>query len=275
MKNLFLQLNFILLFYFVSQSQLVVIRGNDTLNFKNDKQYKDSLGEKDGYFIYFNNGIKIESGMFKSGNKEGEWLYFYPNGSICQIITFQNNVAFGPAKTYYDDGTLEEEGFWKENVWTGEYKFYHKNGTLAYLWLFDETGKRTGEQFYFHDNGKIMIKGTWTEGKEVGVITEFHEDGSVKSEKYFNEGVADTTKIVYYKPAEKPSTESVYKPAERFTGTGYYKAKNPNGRIEFDGTWINGKMDTGKRFIYDDNGKLIKYHIYKNGIKISEIRADN
>ena len=82
-----------------------------------------------------------------------------------------NGKADGYAKLYYENGRVSEEGQWKNKIWVGDYKYYFENGNPAYVWKFDETGKRNGMQIYYHENGNKMIEGEWADGKETGTIT--------------------------------------------------------------------------------------------------------
>ena len=46
---------------------------------------------------------------------------------------------------------------------------------------------------------------------------------------------------------------------------GYHKTYNQNKDILMDGDFSDGKLWTGKHYIYDDNGLLERIDIYKNG----------
>ncbi len=245
---------------------------NDTLN------KIDADGKQHGYWIITENNVKTEEGRFDHGNKVGVWKGYYPNGSIKQILTYKENKPNGYAKFYYENGNISEEGIWLENKWVGDYKYYHPNGTPAYEWKYSETGKRTGVQRYFHDNGKLMIEGEWNDGKENGVVKEYDKQGNLLAEKSYNNGQLDTTNVKIYTHTEKvsdteknelPQIQEITQPQktemEVFNGNGYHKTFTKEGKVDRDGNWKGGLFMDGKKYFYDETGKLIKTTIYKNG----------
>ena len=92
---------------------------------------------------------------------------------------------------------------WKDNKWVGEYRYYHENGNLFYNWVYNSQGKREGNQQYFYDNGNLMIEGNWKEGAETGLLKEYYENGSVKSEKQFATGKIEPEATVNYELSKK------------------------------------------------------------------------
>lgn len=250
----------------------------------------DSRNLKQGLWIYFNRDKTaiIQKGEYRNNKKEGIWVKYYPNGKLKSEITYQNNRTDGYAKIYHENGKLAEEGLWKGNKWVGEYKFYHENGMPAYVWNYNEQGKRNGKQKYYYDNGQIRIEGSWDGGKETGVVKEYYEDGSLKSEKSFQDGIVDVATIKEYQPrqvatnSEKISTDPKNEQTsqtvdnnnsnnqtdnslEVFSGDGFHKTYNKFKKIEREGNFVNGKQVDGKRYVYDNDGTLIKTIVLENG----------
>jgi len=270
----------------------------------------DAEGQKYGLWIYFDAGNKtkiMRKGHYVSGQKEGVWDEYYPNGNVKTSITYRQNRQNGYAKIFYENGKLSEEGIWRGNRWTGQYKFYHQNGNPSYVWNFDDEGKRTGEQKYFYENGQLRIEGNWQEGKEQGVIKEYYvtgklraesewkfgktdgmvkeyyENGSLKAEKVFNDGVYDPNSSKLY--ANK-TTQTVVEPVnqdtvktvpvvdngtELFTGTGFHRIYNSKKQLEQEGDFKSGVLYNGKRFYYNEKGEHTKTAIYQEG-RIVEVK---
>lgn len=244
----------------------------------------DTEGKKQGKWIFFDNaGKKTDEGEYIDNKKEGVWKGYYPSGQLKHEITFDANRPNGPAKFYYEDGIVSEEGVWRINKWVGDYKYYHENGNLAYDWKYNEMGKRTGEQKYYYSDGSMMYKGSWDNGKKQGRLTEFYPDGSIKSEMDFAEGILNVATIKEYEVAQKPATRQIAPKTQTvspnagnekmgvFNGTGYYKTYNEHKKIDREGNFVNGKLVKGKRFFYDDDGKLIKTLIYEDGKVVESI----
>ena len=128
-----------------------------------------------------------------------------------------------------------------------------------------------------------MIKGDWTDGKKTGVLTEFYPDGSIKSEINFIEGKIQVSSVKEYEIAEKPAQKQVAPKLQTvsnkknssqpqiFTKTGYYKTYNEFKKLDREGQFVNGKLQDGKRFFYDEDGNLIKTLIYKGGKVVESV----
>jgi len=257
-----------------TSSPIFIFSQNDTIN------KMDGDGKQHGYWIIFENKVKSEEGRFEHGIRVGIWKGYYPSGKPKQQITYQDGKPNGYAKFYYENGNVSEEGLWKENKWIGEYKFYHPNGNPAYEWKYSDSGKRTGVQKYYHENGKIMIEGEWKEGKENGTIKEFDNNGKLIAEKTFNDGQLDAASVKIYTPNTNSTSDTnkeqnnqqqvqeIKQPQNTnidvFDGNGFHKMFK-DGRLDREGEWKNGRLIDGKKYFYDENGKLIKTTIYKNG----------
>jgi antitoxin component YwqK of YwqJK toxin-antitoxin module len=55
-----------------------------------------------------------------------------------------------------------------------------------------------------------------------------------------------------------------------FVPNGLNKLYTENSEIWIDGHFINGKLYSGKVFIYDRDGVLLKVRVYKNGVYDSD-----
>jgi antitoxin component YwqK of YwqJK toxin-antitoxin module len=242
----------------------------DTLN------ATDANNLKQGYWIVKDENNKIiEEGNYLNDAKTGLWKAYFTDGTIKQEITFIDNKPDGYAKFYYPSGLVSEEGIWKGNKWVGEYKYYYPNGKPSYEWKYSEQGKRTGVQKYYHENGNIMIEGEWNEGKESGPIKEYDQNGKLVAEKTFNNGQLDEASVKLYAPTAPTNNQiqenntNEIKPVNPdvgyFSGNGHNVTYTKDKKIEREGEWKDGKLIDGKRYYYDETGKLIKTSIYKNG----------
>lgn len=275
----------ILLIILILSSYLAICQ-RDTLN------KTDANNLKQGYWIVKNdNGKKVEEGIYKNDLKNGYWKSYYDDGTLKQEITYIENKPDGYAKFYYPSGVVSEEGIWKGNKWVGEYKYYYPNGKPSYQWKYNEQGKRTGVQKYYHENGNIMIEGEWNEGKETGPIKEYDESGKLVAEKTFNNGQLDETSVKTYTSNNNTNNNNneqnnnsnhiiINNNNEQninvgvFSGNGHNVTYTKNKQIEREGEWKDGKLMDGKRYYYDDSGKLTKTTVYKNGNVVNIIYPD-
>ncbi|MBN2893023.1 MAG: hypothetical protein JXL97_14235 [Bacteroidales bacterium] len=305
MRRFFIIL-FLIFFYITGNSQKFEIYKGDTINKTDVKNLKQ------GTWIYFNDtyiGGISQKGEYIDNKKENLWEAYHPNGKVKSQINYKNNKQYGEVSIFYPNGNIQEKGYWKINRWVGEYEYYYENGIEKYHWYFDEQGKRTGKQTYYYDNGQTQIVGEWTQGKEAGTINEYYATGQVKKVSNFDNGTINgsvteyytngqvKTKSVYVNGQVDQSQSFAYAPNndntnnnnnnnvndnnnnqdnnpdyKTFSGTGYYKFVNENGKVEREGNFVNGVLIDGKRYIYDDNGIKIKTAIIENG---RTIRIEN
>ena len=258
---------------------------------------------KQGNWIYFNDEYKgniSQKGNYIDNKKDDLWVVYYQNGNIKSQIYYKNNKQFGEVNIFYSNGNIQEQGYWKINRWVGEYYYFFENGNVKYHWFFDEQGKRTGKQTYLYENGKTQIEGDWLQGKEKGEIkeyyatgqlkkvsnfengdlngsvAEYYADGQLKSKSIYVSGVVDETQSFAYAPKNNSSNSDENNinnendddntpEIKTFTGTGFYKFVNDKGLVEREGTFQNGILIEGKRFVYDETGKKLKTIIIEGG----------
>ena len=130
-----------------------------------------------------------------------------------------------------------------------------------------------------------MIEGNWAEGKEAGPLTEYYENGDVKSVKNFNGGTLDIASVKTYEP-KKPIAKTapdvkVESPPivvsknetvniGKFNGEGYWKLYNQNKQVSKDGVFSKNRMIDGKVYSYSSDGILTRIAVYKGGKYIGD-----
>ena len=104
-----------------------------------------------------------DSGKFKKGQKNGEWLSYFNNGQLW-------------SKGNYKAG--KEEGLWK---------FYSK----GQLWVGTnyKDGQQDGLYEHYYDNGKLRSTGNYKNNKQEGLWEDFNEKGGLKERRTYKDGV--------------------------------------------------------------------------------------
>tara|TARA_B100000959_G_C14648601_1_gene487379 strand:+ start:213 stop:587 length:375 start_codon:yes stop_codon:yes gene_type:complete len=91
-------------------------------------------------------------------------------------------------KSYYENGQLKSEEYYKDNMLDSVSKYYYKNGVIEridYNWK-----KWTLYQKNYRITGKIESEGGFRDFPyRDGVWKYYHENGQLKEEKNFKEGV--------------------------------------------------------------------------------------
>jgi antitoxin component YwqK of YwqJK toxin-antitoxin module len=231
----------------------------------------------------------VEEGKYNNSLKVGVWKHYFPSGVLQNKLTYENNRPNGYAIMYHENGKISEEGNWKNNRWVGNYKLYYDNGNVQQEFTFNETGKREGPQIYNYENGQRMIEGNWKEGHEDGLVKEFYENGDPKADKIFDGGNLNTEKTTMYSPKKAmpekkaevvvdPKIDTHVKESDQNLGGSGTKAApvsvglingtatiyNKDRQVSKIGTFVNGKMISGKVYIYNGNGILTRIAVYEN-----------
>lgn len=255
----------------------------------------DENGLKQGHWIIYGHmkkdktyasEAKVEEGTYESNKRTGLWKKYFPSGNIKSNITYKRNIPNGPYTLFYETGKVEEEGNWKNNRNIKEFKRYHKNGQVAQDFKFSDTGKRNGEQKYFHENGQMELLVSVVDGKENGEMKRWFANGDLKEVKVFNNGVADVSSIKKFelkKPEvvveeipDVPVKTTVAPKKTEKTNISVFKANgrntlyNKNMQISQSGIFKDGKLRDGKWYRYNNDGILERIEMYKNGKYIGD-----
>lgn len=225
----------------------------------------DAASLKQGYWVTNDKFTKrtLEEGRYIDNKKTGIWNIYFPTGKLQCSINYILGKPNGAAKLYHENGNLAEVGTWVNDKWVGEYKLYYPSGTMAYSWNFDETGKRTGVQKYFYENGKPMYEGEWKQGKNSSNLTIFDDKGAKIGERVYNDSKFSETLMINNSP-----TDTLLAPAKEyrdFNLTGNSTIVNFNGKVDKSGYFMKGKLMNGTSFEYDAKNNLVRKIIYRDG----------
>lgn len=174
--------------------------------------YKDNI--KIGQWkYYFENGNLEQIGSYDSkGRAKGKWIWYYPNKSERRIETFFEGISQGMMTEYAADSTI---------MLQGEYV----DGTKEGLWLENVNGYR--------DEGEYL------EDMREGIWKSYYPNNNLYFEGKFVDDIPDSKHIWYYE----------------------------NGKTLKSGYYSMG-LRTGDWRYYDEDGKLFLTVEYDRGIEI-------
>lgn len=263
----------------------------DTLHTKKFSEGYYIDGQKQGLWKeYYRNGNLKSEIMYLNNVPSGAARLYYENGNPSEQGTWNSFGWIGEYKMFYRSGRIARELNYDENTLrSGMQKYYSESGhiTMSGYW---ENGMAKGLVTEYYDSGRLRTESQWMAGRMNGLTKEYYESGSLKAEIVYNKGVYDIASVKNYKnryqenpvtvvkPAEKPEKKTEVKEENKespvyavFRGTGYHKIYDPDTkRIEKEGNFINGVLDSGKRYYYNSKGEIIKIAVYEHG-KIVEI----
>jgi len=96
----------------------------------NSKFDKDGKLKQGVHQEYFKNGSLSCKGIFKDGEKTGEWKYFLANGLLKAVGKYIKGKMTGEWKWYRENGKLLQIGSLDSDIKTGVWTRYGVDGTL-------------------------------------------------------------------------------------------------------------------------------------------------
>ena len=121
-------------------------------------------------------------------------------------------------------------------------------------------GRWHGIRKTFHENGTLKSEGRWVDGVENGVFTNYGDDGVKISELHMKKGKKDGPCILYY-PNGSKKLEHQFKNGKEDGDCVYYY---PSGRIKTEGRLKKGVQDGYYIFYYESGGKKSEGY-FENG----------
>lgn len=141
------------------------------------------------YKEWYENGQLSKNGTYKSAyEREGDWFEFYQNGNKKVEAEFVN-------------GEFKLKNHWNEN---GEQTLTNGTGIYVYEYSMFESETKRNEQEYKNykrhgkqstfNNGILSLYQEMKEGKEHGITRNYYENGNIKEETIYENGVSISKK---------------------------------------------------------------------------------
>lgn len=162
----------------------------------------DESGKKQGKWIhYYDNGSIESEGSYVDNVKRGLWTFYFENGNIEETGSFDALGQYnGDWKWYYKDGSIRIVEFYFEGEQEGKYSEYDVDGTIllegTYVngiregeWIstvhgYIEKGSylenvRDGIWKFYYAKDSLYFEGNFIDGSEDGVHTWYHRNGQL------------------------------------------------------------------------------------------------
>ena len=209
--------------------------------------YSYKNGELDGLnVVYYKNNIK-EIGHWKDGKQNGLFQMYTEDGILIDSGTFKNGERDGVTKQFYNDtGKLRVSANYKNGVLEGEFKAYYPNGNLQgevnYV-----NGEMNGDFKEYHENKKIRLSGSYKNSLQEGEWKSYLEDGTLESIINYKAGELHGIKEDYYKNGNV-WTRQEFKNNDL---DGVYEVYYENGNPQLKAKIKNGQTIEEQRFNHD------------------------
>ena len=104
-------------------------------------------------------GTLIETGNFKEGKKDGEWITYSKKGTVIRRINYSDGKLNGKCEAYYINGTNKLKASFTDD-------------------------KQDGSWVYFTSKGKMLMQGDYDHGKPINTWTINDEKGNKAAIQY-------------------------------------------------------------------------------------------
>ncbi|MFN2380004.1 MAG: toxin-antitoxin system YwqK family antitoxin [Bacteroidales bacterium] len=192
------------------------------------------------------------------GLKQGEWVEFYPGGTVKSEVTYRNDMMHGYYKEYDSRGILT-------------LTMLYDNGVIVEESVDDDPDIEVVNRY--DNNGNLIFSGPYREGIPVGVHREYDGKGNVISSFIFNDkGVKVSEGIVDEEGNRQGEWKNLF-PDGGVKETGSYSANRRSGLWRFFnekgetvqlGSYRNGRED-GRWVWYYDDGSVLREEEYFQG----------
>ncbi len=146
-----------------------------------------------------NNGRVLSVGRYVHGEKDGEWIWNFPNGNVYYKLHFSHEKKrkvwietnllgneHGPYFRYYENGKLEEEGFYDTGLKTGKWKKFYYKGNLEYEGEYYQD-KKILKWKYYYPNGNLEMAEEFTENGNFLLRKTYFPNGKLNCTKQITE----------------------------------------------------------------------------------------
>ncbi|MAZ73658.1 MAG: hypothetical protein CMC70_10995 [Flavobacteriaceae bacterium] len=221
-------------------------------------QQVDLVNDNEIYEVAYTyaNGNPRDVYTYKNGFKHGTYTGKNYYGNTTAKGTFIQGFQDGEWNYYYDNGTLESTRNYDIDKLEGVYVRYHENGKERIKTVYQE-GEINGVYESFYENGQLKSKEFEVMGKNHGKKENFGEEGNLQLIRYYNSG-----RLTGYSYLDKAGAEVAVIPVKN--GTAKVKAYYNNGKVSREFEYVNGEL-AGNYNTYHYNGKLQYETLYKDG----------
>lgn len=240
--------------------------------------YSYKNGELDGLnVIYYKNNIK-EIGHWKDGKQNGLFKMYTEDGVLIDSGTFKNGERDGLTEQFYNDtGKLRVSANYKDGVLDGKFKVYYPNGNLQGEVIY-KNGKMNGDFKEYHENKNIRLSGSYKNSLQDGEWKSYLEDGTLETIVNYKDGELNGLKEDYY----KNGNVWIRQEFKNNNLDGVYEVYYENGNPQLKAKIKNGQTVEEQRFNHDGTSYKEKEKIIindtisdsSNEITIKEISDD-
>jgi antitoxin component YwqK of YwqJK toxin-antitoxin module len=252
---------------------------------------------------YYPNGKILKTTMTRNGVLEGVSREYDSSGNVVKSAEYHNGVLTGegivledgsregPWKDLYPDGSIMAEGRYENGKPVGTWKYYHPNGKLEQTGKYNKLGKPDGTWIWYYDTGQLRREEDYQNGLKDGFSEEYDENGNLLEKGEYLDGKEDGPWIITigdncqkgtYRDGLRTGVWTSYQLTRNgavtdtmILSTGGYVDDLPdgkhitywdNGKIKQEGSYVMGKKE-GNWNLFNSDGTLFLVITYSDGVE--------
>lgn len=224
-------------------------------------QQFDEDGNPIGAQLYHED-ILLAEGMYdERGRKQGEWKFYYPDGTLKAIGDYVDDYKNNQWKYYFQDSTLEQVGRYILDAPDGEWNWYFNSGELRKRQMFVD-GLASGEFIEYNDSNEVIAEGQFIDGLRTG-IWKYYVHNVLETGEFVQDAREGRWTITWTDIDQLREEGSWSNGLKEGTHVMYY----PNGNIRRRGRFVGGQKD-GTWEYFAENGARIVTVTYELGEEV-------
>lgn len=270
----------------------------------------DKKGERIGYWVLDedNNPVgqtsenKAREGMYKNGRKEGVWILYFEDGTTPRIIgEYSDNRPSGAYFRFKKHGELVQASSVPKRI-SPKQSVQVSNPVFSCRMLFDNKDIVAGQvffanhifkqqksvQFWMESSMNVVpsmakeVDYTWLNSNYNAILTTYlkiRTPRNLRADDIEPVSTISITPLNVQVNTESKSKNYYYPPQVKlprvgkgltFMPNGFNKLYTESNEIWMDGHFEDSQLKSGKVFIYDKDGILLKVRVYKDGVYESD-----
>jgi len=229
-------------------------------NIKSKGNYNTS-GQREGEWLFYFRSGKLKAKEFsKNGKQEGLQEYYFENGNPSSYENYINGLAEGLVSSFYYAGSARSISNYKAGKKDGEVKEYYSNGKPESVASYTN-GVLNGVSKVYFKSGGIKEVEQYSNGKAEGPYKAYHENGTIATEGQYVKDNAEGEWKYYYDSGKLEEKHNYINSLEDGLHEEYYESGQLSGSYPTKKGKINGESN-----LFDKDGKIYAKDIYDNGI---------
>ena len=282
--------------YYITYGYENIKEGVDTGMIISRELYINDKKEGKSFYFYPDGKTKSEV-SYVNGKKQGLSKEYDENGMVITLIYYHNGYITdreeinrkdksgnkqGTWREFYPDGKIKKEEVYKDNVLNGLYKTFNEKGNLTLVLNYND-GKLDEEisqeemdveiRNEYDDQNRLIASGAYKDNKPVGIHRTYDQVGNVISAKIYDDSGIVISEGIIDEEGNRKGAWKEYYPNSKIRAVGNYTENKrsgrwtfyyQNGKIEQTGDYLRGRIN-GKWTWYYDGGNVSREESYFNG----------